>query len=147
VLHNTPNPRDKEKYLHWFYKSVGKKVNSADIETRIIRADGEVRTIFVYGIGIISEQNVPEKIFGVIQDITLKKQAEEKTAHTQNLLERAESIAHIGSTEVDFKTKKAIWSKELYKILGAEPGTDDLKFGVIDEYLHPDERSKYSKWV
>ena len=141
------HPDDKEKYLRWFYDSVGKRVNSADIETRIIRADGEVRTIFVYGIGIISEQDIPEKIFGVIQDITLKKQAEEKTAHAQNLLERAESIAHIGSAEVDFKTKKAIWSKELYKILGEEPATDDLKFGVINKYLHPDERTKYWQWV
>ncbi len=141
------HPEEKEKYLHWFYNSVGKKKNSADIETRIIRADGEVRNIFVYGIGIISDQDVPERIFGVIKDITQKKQAEEKTAHAQNLLERAENIAHIGSAEVDFKTKKAIWSKELYKILGAEPGNDDLKFGVIDKYLHPDERAKYWNWV
>lgn len=141
------HPDDKEKYLTWFYGNITQKVHSANIETRIIRADGEVRNLYVYGIGIIDENNVPEKIFGVMQDITERKKAEEKILQVQKLLERAESIAQIGSAEVDFITKNVIWSGELYRMLGLVPHSLDVKFGDLDTYLPGEEKLRYSSWI
>lgn len=141
------HPDDKEKYLNWFYGNITQKVHSANIETRIIRADGEIRILYVYGIGIIDENNLPEKIFGVMQDITERKKAEEKILQVQKLLERAESIAQIGSAEVDFITKNVIWSDELYRMLGLAPRSLDVKFGDLDNYLPGEEKLRYSSWI
>lgn len=48
----------------------------------------------------------------------LRKQAEIKLTQNESLLSKAQEIGHIGSWEFNIKTKKEIWSNEIYRILG-----------------------------
>ena len=68
--------------------------------------------------------------------------AEEKLAKSQQLLSQAEAIAHIGSSEVDYKTGKFLWSDEFYRIHGLEPNCFEPTPEISEKFLHPDERYK-----
>lgn len=80
------------------------------------------------------------------RDITEQKLHEQQIAQIQNLLNRAENIAGIGSSKIDFSTNKQIWSDEFYKIIGLVPGSVPSSADGILQFLHPDEKDAYLKW-
>ncbi|MES2766106.1 MAG: CheR family methyltransferase [Bacteroidota bacterium] len=63
-------------------------------------------------------------------DITAIKQYQIQLLKSELLLKEAQRIARIGHFEFDLKSKKLIWSDELYRIYGFKPGTftPDLEF-------------------
>lgn len=80
-------------------------------------------------------------------NITNQKIAENQLNQSRNLLKRAESIAKIGSAEFNFSTNNRFWSDEYYRILGLEPGSIQPSIDGIVEFLHPEEKEPYSKWL
>ena len=68
--------------------------------------------------------------------------AEEKLARSQQLLSQAEAIAKIGSSEIDYKTGKFLWSDEFYRIHGLEPNCYEPTPEISESFLHPDEKYK-----
>jgi PAS domain S-box-containing protein len=63
----------------------------------------------------------PEKVVGVIQDITESKQAEEILHKSHEMLKLTEAMANIGSWEWDVQHDRAHWSEELFRIFGRDP--------------------------
>jgi len=55
-------------------------------------------------------------------------------------LRRAQAMAHLGSWELDLATDKMIWSDELYRILGYEPGTIIPSLSLLLESVSSDQR-------
>ena len=62
------------------------------------------------------------------EETVLKNKELEKA---YKLLEEAQAIANLGSWEFDFKTNKTLWSKQLYKIFGADPSKET----TFDDYF------------
>jgi PAS domain S-box-containing protein len=82
--------------------------------------------------------------YGVHIDITDRKKTEENLRNSQASLEKAQSIAHLGSWEMDPATGEYLfWSKELFQLLQRDP---DLGVPTWDEFIneivHPDDRQK-----
>lgn len=80
----------------------------------------------------------------LIGDVTGRLVTERRLAETGALLEETqaalaqnESIAHLGSWENDLVTGQFVWSDELYRLLGLEPGavnaTRELWRGFVDK--------------
>ena len=60
--------------------------------------------------------------FAVItRDISERKKTEEELATRESLLTEAESLANLGSWELDLRTGEMTWSLQLYRILGYDP--------------------------
>jgi PAS domain S-box-containing protein len=57
----------------------------------------------------------------VTRDITERKRTEEELAKRESLLAEAESLANLGSWELDLRTGEMTWSLQLYRILGYDP--------------------------
>jgi PAS domain S-box-containing protein len=89
-------------------------VRRYDVEYRIVRPDGEVRFIHSQGDIIRDEQGQPRRAFGIMQDITERKQAEEQLRATTEQL-RALS-ARIHSAKEEEGTRIA---REIHDELGA----------------------------
>lgn len=70
----------------------------------------------------------PEKVVGVIQDITESKQAEEILHKSHEMLKRTEAMANIGSWEWDVQHDRTYWSEELFRIFGLAPVEDAPPF-------------------
>ncbi len=72
-------------------------------------------------------------------DYTKLLGSKEELAHKQTLLEEAQAMAHIGNWELDPVTMKAVWSDEVFRILGIEK-TDNVGTELLATRLHPDDR-------
>ena len=75
-------------------------------------------------------------------DFSEVAKAEEKLAKSQQLLSQAEAIAHIGSSEIDYKTGKFLWSDEFYRIHALEPSCYEPTAEISERFLHPEEKHK-----
>jgi PAS domain S-box-containing protein len=140
------HPDDREHVFRAAEESVRSGVHS-EAEHRVVRPDGEVRT--VQGLGTVKRDvsGRAYEMFGTVQDITERKRAEEeRQALSRDLqeskawLEEAQRVTHVGYWVWDLQTNHLIWSDETYRIFGltAEEGLIDLD--KLREMIHPDDR-------
>lgn len=59
----------------------------------------------------------------------------------ERMLRRAEQLAGMGSWHWEIETNTLIWSDELYRIYGLEPGTP-LSYETFINRVHPDDRAR-----
>jgi len=72
------------------------------------------------------------------RDITERTLMEKELQCEQDMLEKAQEIAHIGSWEMNTITKKIVWSKQMYDLL--EVSTDqEPTFELYYSHVHPDD--------
>jgi PAS domain S-box-containing protein len=58
------------------------------------------------------------------------------------LLAAAEDIAHIGSWELELSSPVGLWTDEMYRIHGLEPGAVEPGPELLLELMHPDDRDR-----
>lgn len=90
-----------------------------------------------------------EAIIGVAcysRDVTERKKAEEAMQQSQQMMAEAEAIAHFGSWEMDLKNQvniqenRLMWSDEVFRIFGYEPGELAVTNANFFEAVHPEDR-------
>lgn len=121
--------------------------NTANIKSEFtgIRKDG---SHFDCEVTIISFCDLHGELMkcSIVEDISERKRALERIARNQKLLNQAETVAHMGSTEIDLVTEKREWSDEFYRMLGYEPGTIKADMRVFLELLPAEEQKRYLEW-
>ncbi|GAB3263799.1 sensor histidine kinase [Nocardioides dilutus] len=82
--------------------------------------DGDVRGFFV-----------------LVTDVTPRVEA-------QRAMDEAQALAKLGSWELDTVTDEIMWSRELFRIIGLEPGPGGRPPSreTLSDYLHPDDRER-----
>ena len=91
---NTVHPEDRE-----FVDATNKKIlkqKNYSMDHRIVLPDGTIRTVHQECKTFYNEQGKPQKLRGIVQDITERKQAEEKLKTYQEQLLHAEKLSSIG---------------------------------------------------
>lgn len=78
---------------------------------------------------------------------TARKTLEQAVAERTAGLERAQSIAHIGSWDYDLTTGKLTWSDELYRIYGVCRETFTPTVDSFIDLIHPDDRAAIQLWI
>jgi PAS domain S-box-containing protein len=79
------------------------------------------------------------------QDITKRKEAEDKFRESADLLKKTQEIAHIGSWFHDHSAQKMVWSDEVYRIFGYEPGEIKLSYDKLMGMIHEEDRNEFDK--
>jgi PAS domain S-box-containing protein len=109
-------------------------------EKRYIRKDGEL----VWGHLAVSffynDAGEVTHFLGKVEDITERKQAENKLLKSETMLAYAQKLAHLSNWEWDINSELQIWSEEHYRILGYEPYTIEPSFDHFISRVHPDDR-------
>jgi PAS domain S-box-containing protein len=102
-------------------------------EYRIIRPDGEIRWVFARSYKIYDDQGNLSRHVGIAEDITQRKETEEK-------LLMAHKIAGLGNWDWNILTNEISWSQEIYTIFGR--GKEEFKptYTNLLICVHPDDR-------
>jgi PAS domain S-box-containing protein len=140
------------------FQAIGQSLNSYPVLNRFLflnrgRASGKVLQV-----ELTLEAELPEKVrtvmlveslvqvqhrtlrFGILHDITDRKQTEIALEKAQHIYQEAERIAHIGSWELNLKTNDLYWSAEVFKIFDLEPETFGASYEAFLSAIHPDDR-------
>jgi diguanylate cyclase (GGDEF)-like protein/PAS domain S-box-containing protein len=79
-------------------------------------------------------------VMAIVRDVSERKEAEAELRMTKDRLEEAQRLARLGSWEWDIANEKVIWSDELFRIYGLEPGEIEPTYERFLERVHPDDR-------
>lgn len=112
-----------------------------DVEHRVIWPDGTVRWLLERGDVTRDPQGQPLHMLGVVQDISQRKDAEEKLAASQASLIHAQRIAHLGSWTLHLATGTLDWTDEVFQIFGQDRHTF---FPTVTNFLRavrPEDRA------
>ncbi|HTY39111.1 MAG TPA: PocR ligand-binding domain-containing protein [Bacteroidota bacterium] len=81
-------------------------------------------------------------VIGTVQDITARKETEDQLRLSENELQKAQRVAHVGTWTLDIKANKLTWSDEMYRIFGIDKATFKGSLdSVLGTCIHPDDRS------
>src|SRR5262245_12275642 len=111
-----------------------------EFEARVIRDDGEVRTLQSIGRAETDAAGKTIRIFGVSQDVTARKRGEQLVRDRERKLSDAQSIAHVGNWEWEVTSGKVVWSDEMYRIVGVDPATYTPTYDDYIVRVHPADR-------
>lgn len=113
---------------HFTIKYVTKKNKVVYIECNI-NSNVELKEIYIIG-----------------KDVTKRKLLELEVKVDRDRLTDAQAISKIGSYELNLKTKKILWSKELYKIAEiSEKEKGKKSYDLFREKMHPEDLKTLDK--
>lgn len=82
-----------------------------------------------------------------MRDVSDRKEAEAKLRNSEEILNKAQEIAHIGSWDWHLEQKTLHWSDEIYRIFGLERGEFTDTYAAFMNSVHPDDRELVNKSV
>ena len=136
------HPDDRDRMAAYSRNHVFRNRQPFDAEYRIIRRnDGDERWIHTAGQLVIGSDGRVTRLFGTSQDITERKQFEQRIRQNEAALREAQAIAHLGSWTLDIVNDQLTWSDEVFRIFGQAPGAP-LKLADFLECIHPDDRER-----
>lgn len=105
-------------------------------EVRIVLPDGRVRIFQSRAVCIADDAGWPLRILGTSQDVTEQKLAEHKLRESERLLAQAETIAGLGSWELDAVEGTIVCSRECFRLLNREPFAGPVPLDDVWSILH-----------
>jgi PAS domain S-box-containing protein len=134
------HPEDRERALRDASQVCSQGLPLENV-LRFIRSDGSLRFFHSRAIGIADDKGHIVRIRGMSQDVTDKKNEEERLLKKEALLSQAEEMANFGSWDFDLETKAATLSKHLLHMYGiaSEAEWDPNTYW---ERLHPKDRER-----
>lgn len=134
---NCYHPDDRQSVMDAISRAVGNG-EDFEFERRIVRTDGEIRWVASKGECRFGEDGKVVALFGVIQDITARREKADEIRETKERYESAMEGARIGFWEIDPAEPASHWSPLIFEILGLPSGTT-LDGAALEERIHPDD--------
>ncbi|MFW6087555.1 MAG: PAS domain-containing protein, partial [Myxococcota bacterium] len=118
VVH--PDDRARVESLH---AAIVDGEGHAEGTFRIVRPDGEVRYVQLYGECLHDEDGRPLSVSGTLQDVTELVEVHEEARQQRELLEMAGRMARFGGWRIDLHDGEVTWSDTVCDIHDEPPGT------------------------
>jgi PAS domain S-box-containing protein len=133
------HPEDKISLLR-DWENTTREQRISIYEYRFVRPDGSITWV----IGQVSpERDENDRIIGyvgTITDITERKKSEQEIIYANQLLERAEQQAGLGSWEFDLVRNTVRWSRQMFRIFGREQQSGPPTFEEFLSLVHEEDR-------
>lgn len=146
-LHQTLlHPPEALAYVKAKFEEFVKNKEYHFVETDIITKKGIVKPVRISG---GAPFRVGKYLFtaAYFHDRTVEKAAVEKALTIQELLSKAEGIAHVGSFEVTIPGGFAVWSDEMFRILDLTPNEVIAHSDIFTNMVLPSYSEEYAKWI
>ncbi len=138
-------PEDLEYVIHQF-KEFTTDSSFKTVEARIINSKGKIKPVRITGSAPFRVGKY-QFMAAYFHDVSIEKAAIEKALTIQELLSKAEGIAHVGSFEVLLPDGLAVWSDEMYRILDLSPNEVIARADVFSNLVLPSDIEQYEKWI
>jgi|GEM_PF-6916472 len=115
------------------------------VEFRIRRVDGQQRILIGQADIQRDSRGQALRMVGTLRDITERWQALEERQRMEELLNKAEELANIGSWEFDGSGYMPRWSPNMHRLCGITEefhGTFEL---FLERFVHPDDRQRLAE--
>ncbi len=106
-----------------------------------LKKNAEVVTLHFSCLPVVNEDGLCDRFMISVRDISVEENALKTIINKQELLAQTESIAHVGSWELDLTSNKLYWSDEVFRICGYEPGAFEVNFETGLSVIHPDDQA------
>jgi PAS domain S-box-containing protein len=140
------HPEDRERTFQVTEEAIRGGVH-VDVEYRIVRSNGEVRTLHSLGTVKRDTLGLAYEYLGTIQDITERKHGEQALQQCQFYLREGERLAQMGtwaSSDLGIRWSDDLgvyWSDELYKLYGLDPKSGPPNLEQYLALMHPHDRA------
>lgn len=115
------------------------------VEHGIITKRGNYKFVICNAEPIKDQQGRVTKLFGVVQDITDRKQLEINLQCSQAMLAEAQRLAKVGYWEYEPETDRVVWSEETFRIFGFPVATTAPSRQEIEARIHPKDIDLYNE--
>jgi PAS domain S-box-containing protein len=112
---------------------------SETVTFRVCRPDGSVRWLRIVAGLERDAEGRPIAVTGLSQDVTEEVEAAEQIRQRDKLLADAGRVARLGFWRRRLDEETIVWSDEVYRYYGLEPGSIVPTVALIRERLHPDD--------
>jgi PAS domain S-box-containing protein len=113
----------------------------AVFEYRISTKEGQARWLRDHARPVLDEAQGPiRSIFGAVQDITERKQAQGALQRSEERYALAQRAANIGSWDWDIQSGALHWSERIEPMFGFEPGGFGATYEAFLACVHPNDR-------
>ncbi len=136
--HNIFHPDDYERVMGIWIEAISKEL-PGQAESRMVGADGTIRTFLIRVVPIRDEDGTIIRWYGVNTDVEDLKLAQREIAKTAEALAEAQKISHTGSWSWRCEDDVFSCSTECARIFGLEPD-DTPTFEAMLKRLHPHDR-------
>ena len=110
-----------------------------EVEHRVVWPDGTVRWLLERGDAVRDDTGEPQRMLGVVQDITARRNMEDSLRKSERLLTQAQALARVGNWSLDVASGELYWSEEIYRIFGRQPDEFQPSYERFFEAVHPDD--------
>jgi PAS domain S-box-containing protein len=142
ALFNHIHPQDRQMVSQAIQDAVA-GIRPYDMEYRALRPDGTVRWVHSKGEVSHNADGKPEGMFGVLLDITDRKQAEETLQTNKAQLSNAMEMAHLGHWEYDVANDLFTFNDQFYNIFRTtveQVGGYTMRSAeYAHRFVHPDD--------
>lgn len=114
------------------------------VDVRIITRSGQLKFLHTLNNPTFDAAGEMVKVFGIIQDITEQKQAEELLRQNEQKLNEAQELSRTGSFEFNLSTGDIKWSSGMYLIWEIDSSTVP-NLDLFYKYLHKDDVDRVRK--
>ena len=118
-----------------------------DHEEKVRRKDGSELWICAHLRAVRDNAGKLTYLDGIVQDVTERKQAEEKLRQSEGDLAEAQHLAHVGSWNWDILNDSLTWSDEHYHIFGHEPEDFDPTYESVATHVVPEDRDLFKSVI
>jgi PAS domain S-box-containing protein len=108
-------------------------------EARFMMPDGRIRTFYTRAVPLTNAEGRVTGLVGLSQDISDKKEEDDRLRKSEMLLAQAEKLANLGSWEYDVTSKTLTWSAQFRRMLGFDPTDKPIPYDDRHKVIHPDD--------
>jgi PAS domain S-box-containing protein len=131
---------DREAVQRYSASCLEKLGESLSWELRKVRKDGSVLWVRETARAILGPKNRPILLVAC-EDITRRKQGEEKLRQNEAYLQESQRLGHMGSWAYNVSSGELFASPELLRIFGRDPDQEKATTEMFRGNVHPEDRA------
>ncbi len=144
---NLLHPEDRERIKAYVQSFLHTPESAFKNEFRLLHKDRSYRWILATASLKHDDTGNPVRLMGAHVDITKQKQKEEALQQNEVVLQKAQSVAQIGSWWYDPEQMAPEWTDEMFQIFGLEPAKQALSYIDHKKHIHPDDWERFDRVV